>query len=502
MHVTEDKAAVKVNILVVDDIKANIFTMETVLSEVGEVYSAESGNEALSLMLRYHFALAILDIHMPGMNGFELAQLMQGNEKTDHIPIIFVTAMEQAQHDICEGYQFGAADFLLKPFNLDILVRKVMVFAQLDQQKQLLKEKNQQLHSYQLHLQELVEERTEELRKTTVSRDYVDNILRSMIDTLIVVNAKGLVQTVNQASLSLIGYEHDQIIGLPIDKIIDNIHFEELACQQQMSGIEQIYVTKEGKPIPMLFSCSVMRDSAGVLQGIVCVAQDLSERKKAEAQQTSLREKEILLREIHHRVKNNMTVVSSLLELQSAYLHSEDDVVLFKESQYRIHAMALIHEKLYQSKSIAEVDMRSYIEDLVGSLLSCYSGIGSQISVKQEIADISLGIDTASPCGLILNELLTNSLKYAFVGRSAGVIEIHCHWLEDGRLLLAVRDDGIGLPADFDISQSKSLGLQLVVDLIELQLAGEYTLRRHPGCEWVLKFKEIYYKPRLGPVNK
>lgn len=222
-------------------------------------------------------------------------------------------------------------------------------------------------------------------------------------------------------------------------------------------------------------------------------------QKEAAKTEDSLKEKEMLLREIHHRVKNNMQVMSSLLRLQSRNIKDERTLEMVRESQNRIKVMALIHEKLYRSKDFANVEFNDYIKDLVNDLFVSYKVSASNVELKMDIDTISLGIDTAIPCGLIINELVSNSLKYAFPKGKDGEIRISLHRLSelDSDLFeLIVCDNGVGIPQDLDISKVESLGLRLITNLAENQLQGKVEINRDKGTKFKITFKEAKYKKR------
>ena len=219
--------------------------------------------------------------------------------------------------------------------------------------------------------------------------------------------------------------------------------------------------------------------------------QEITERKRAEKQiKLSLQEKEVLLKEIHHRVKNNLQVVESLLRLQSKYTKNEHAVRMFRESQNRIRSMALIHEKLYQSIDLAKINFVDYIQSLVASLFRSYSINSTAINPTIDVADIFFSIDTAIPCGLIINELVANSLKYAFPESKQGQIHICLRSKDENKFILIVSDNGIGFPKDLDFRNTKSLGLQLVTSLTE-QLGAIIELHSHSGTEFRLTFTDV-----------
>ncbi|TAN39436.1 MAG: sensor histidine kinase, partial [Nitrospirae bacterium] len=216
----------------------------------------------------------------------------------------------------------------------------------------------------------------------------------------------------------------------------------------------------------------------------------------------SLSEKELLLHEIHHRVKNNMQVITSLLDLQLGYLENKDPRELFSDIKNRIRTMSLVHEKLYLAKDLSHVDFSDYIATLVSNLYK-FNNLGQdRIALRLDIEDISLGIDTAIPCGLIVNELITNALKYAFPGERTGEIQVRLRVLEaasdaGAEYELTVSDNGVGIPESLDLNQVKSLGLYLVTTLARHQLQGTVQLNRTGGTGFVISFRELKGRKRV-----
>jgi two-component sensor histidine kinase/sensor domain CHASE-containing protein len=203
----------------------------------------------------------------------------------------------------------------------------------------------------------------------------------------------------------------------------------------------------------------------------------------------SIQEKEVLLREIHHRVKNNMQIVSSLLKLQSQNIEDKKYRDIFIDSQNRIQAMALIHQKLYQSESIAQINFKEYIDGIVSNIFESY-GQKSNIIFDINIENIHIKIDYAVPCGLIINELVTNSFKYAFPDGRQGKIKISVKSNDNDMIQISISDNGIGIPKDMDIRNTKSLGLKLITGLAENQLHGEIILKRERGTEFQINFRQ------------
>jgi len=218
-------------------------------------------------------------------------------------------------------------------------------------------------------------------------------------------------------------------------------------------------------------------------------AEERAERKRAEKQlKESLKEKEILLREIHHRVKNNMQVISSLLILQEELSKDEKVIEMLKDSQNRIMSMALIHEKLYRSENLSKIDLKEYIDDLVSGLFQSYGISDDEVTLNINVENFSLGIDSAIPCGLIINELVSNSLKHAFPDGRSGEIKIFIRSTNE-MIELVIGDNGVGIPKDVDLRKTKSLGLHIVNVLVEKQLHGEIALNREKGTEFRIEFR-------------
>jgi len=202
----------------------------------------------------------------------------------------------------------------------------------------------------------------------------------------------------------------------------------------------------------------------------------------------SLKEKEVLLREIHHRVKNNLQVVSSLLDMQARRARTEDSIDVLTESKNRINAMALIHAQLYESRDLAEINMKGFVNKLLLQLLQSYPVEDTEITKTVSVADYPVPISLAVPVGLIVNELLSNALKHAFVGRKEGKIEVNLTASEEGRINLTVSDDGVGLPDGFDIDKTGTLGLRLIKILTEDQLHGTLEIISEKGATFNIEF--------------
>ncbi len=230
---------------------------------------------------------------------------------------------------------------------------------------------------------------------------------------------------------------------------------------------------------------------------MLSLEKEVAEHKRTEeALQVSLREKEALLQEVHHRVKNNMQVVSSLLNLQVRHTTDEECRAILREGQSRIRSMSLVHEQLYQSQDLSNVDLAGYIRKLVTNLFILYRPDATNIRMETELEELRLDINSAIPFGLILNELLSNALRHAFPGDRPGLIRIRLRRRPTGAVELRIEDDGVGLPEGLDYRRAESLGLQ-IVNLLVGQLDAALEVDGTKGTAVTLIFKELAYKQRF-----
>jgi PAS domain S-box-containing protein len=242
---------------------------------------------------------------------------------------------------------------------------------------------------------------------------------------------------------------------------------------------------RDGTEFPVEISLSPLVTEQGVL--VMSIVRDITDRRRAEEQiQASLREKEALLREIHHRVKNNLQVTSSLLRLQAGTIEDPQTREVFAGTQDRIRSMALVHEKLYQSTNLSRIDFAEYITALADLLFKSYAVDPSLIRFAVEGEEVFLNIDTAVPCGLIVNEILSNALKHAFPGGRGGEIIVALQQT-NGACVLTIRDNGIGLKPDSENAPVRTLGLQLVRGLVQ-QIEGAIEVRRDGGTVFSISF--------------
>ncbi len=251
----------------------------------------------------------------------------------------------------------------------------------------------------------------------------------------------------------------------------------------------EVSFSVNGKMIWMEIFFNPIYDSEGNVTELSLVAHDITEKKNTEKEIVeSLKEKEVLLKEIHHRVKNNLQVISSILNLQSSFVKDTRTLEILEESRNRIRSMAIIHENLYQTTNFSSINFSDYLMNLTGNLISSYRIHSGYIELRTDMDKVELILDQAIPCGLLVNELITNALKYAFPNDASGEIFVGLKE-KNGRILLEIRDNGVGLPKEFDILSSDTLGLQLVTTLVE-QLDGEIKFDSSKGIKYLITFEK------------
>ena len=322
------------------------------------------------------------------------------------------------------------------------------------------------------------------------SPDLLSRIFDIAEDAIISIDQDHQIVMFNQGAEKVFGFRADEVLGQPLDMLLPRRFAESHRGDVSSFGQSPMAARrmgergriagrrKDGTEFPADASISKV-DLDGVRIYSV-ILRDMTEHVAAEQRiKAALLEKEVLLKEIHHRVKNNLQVVSSLLSLQSRGVQDEATRQMFKESQNRVQSMALIHEQLYQSKSLSELDFPAYVKQLVSRLFQSHQISSSRIELVTKVDDVQLGVEIAIPCGLIINELVTNALKHAFPADCGGKIEIELTQGEDG-LTLCVRDNGVGIPEEIGLRNSETLGLRLVRSLV-MQLEGKARIQRSGG---------------------
>ncbi len=363
--------------------------------------------------------------------------------------------------------------------------------------------------------QALQRRRSEEALR--LSNIYNRSLIEASLDPLVTIGPDGKITDVNGATELVTGYSRNELIGTDISD-----YFTE--PEKARTGYQQVFIHgevrdypleirhKDGNITPVLYNASVYKDEAGKVTGIFAAARDITERKKAEEFMANL--ETVRLKEIHHRIKNNLQVISSLLDLQAEKFNNreclEDSEVLeaFRKSQDRVVSIALIHEELYEGEGTDTLNFSLYLQKLVENFFQTYRFGNTHISLDMDLEEkVLFDMDTAVPLGIIVNELVSNSLKHAFPGRDKGEIRIKLCREKVGERInrreesktevckstsytLTISDNGLGIPESVNIENSDTLGIQLVTILVD-QLDGELELKKDSGTEFVIRFTVV-----------
>jgi PAS domain S-box-containing protein len=397
---------------------------------------------------------------------------------------LFKNVNENKEHHQCE-LELLRQD---KPFPVLMEIRKVS-------------DTKSKFRSFFLTVVDIIElKKAEEALKK--SEEKYRLLLENLQEGIWLIDKDSNTSYVNQSMADMLGYTVGEMQGKHLFEFMDErgveIAKEKLADRRR--GLKQQhdfeFKGKDGKRIYATLSATPIKDNLGNYQGALAGVIDISLRKKAEKEiKSSLEEKEVLLSEIHHRVNNNMQIISSLLNLQKQYVEDDKARKVLIETQNRVKSMAMIHEKLYQSIDLAHIEMADYIESLVKELFYSYAIEIGRINPILEIDDITLNLETAVPCGLLISELISNSLKHTFPEPNEGEIRVSLKKIHN-RYKLTVSDNGVRLPDGDDFLKADSLGLQLINNLAS-QIESEIELEMGQRTEFKIVFKELDYKKRL-----
>jgi PAS domain S-box-containing protein len=337
------------------------------------------------------------------------------------------------------------------------------------------------------------------------SEHFLQDILQTEPECVKLLAPDDSVIMMNPAGLSMIEADSlEQVKGLPVSSLIAPEHrqaFQDLTKETfngRSGTLEFELIGLKGRRLWLETHAVPFRNAKGEVFASLGVTRDITPRRKAEDRlRSALGEKDVLLKEIHHRVKNNLQVVASMLGLQARDIRDRESRLLFEESRQRIETMSLIHEKLYRSRDLAGIDFGEYVDDLISQLLTFNAGGSERITLETDIRGISLDIGSAIPCGLIVNELVSNALRHAFADGRGGSLVIRMHALDDGRITLTVGDNGVGIPEGLDFRNTKTLGLQLVISLVG-QLNGMISLDGTSGTTFTIEFRGEKNMKRRG----
>lgn len=453
--------------------------------------TAENGRIGLEMFESEGADLVLVDLRMPEMDGLEV--LSRITKMSPETPILMVSGTGMIK-DAVEALRIGAWDYLFKPIE-DFSVLIHAVTSNLEKAR-LIRENRK----YQEELESLVAQQTVELKNTNKrlreERNYAKNIIQNSPSLICGIDGNGITTFINPTIKKVTGYGEEELIGFnwwelfypgkeqsQVKRLFDRF------CKGEVSGYEMTLTCKNGAKKTILWSSFTRRDPDDNIFEIIGFGIDITDRKKAEEQiRRDLEEKEVLLKEIHHRVKNNMNIVKSLLTLQSRKIESKGQAVAaLTESCNRIYTMALIHDQLYKSENLLQIDMKTYIDIMTHRLKMSHSN-KKDIQITLKVEGVYLDIHFAIPCGLILNELITNAFKHAFAGKPKGLIRISFQLLKNKSYKLTVGDNGVGLPQDIDIKNSQTLGLELINILCD-QIHGKLEIKRKKGTTFIIRFQ-------------
>ncbi len=327
------------------------------------------------------------------------------------------------------------------------------------------------------------------------NQKYIRLLIDSSLDMIFACDETGKITEFNTAAQNIFGYTPEEVMGKQISmlyadkKLSDRIG--DLIYQDGNFTGEAEHIKKDKVTFPAFVSAALLKNEKGETIGTMSISRDITSIKEAEdLLKKSVHEKEILLKEIHHRVKNNMQVISSILKLQSAYVKDKKTIELLDECRNRIASMAFIHATLYMKKDFANINFAEYVSNIAGNLQQSYVSSDKKILLRLDVPDFNMHIDDAIPCGLIINELLSNAFKYAFAKKKKGTVGISVK-VKKENIILAIWDDGIGFPKTVDYKKTESLGLQLVSALSE-QVGGKLKMEteKDKGTRFIIAFRK------------
>ncbi|MFZ2071390.1 MAG: response regulator [Halobacteriota archaeon] len=470
-------------IMVADDKVVIAAQLEELLTSLGYevVGKAYSGESAVEKARRLRPDLILMDIAIPGkIDGINAAETI----KTElDIPVIFLTAyaddkfVERAKNVAPFGY-------ILKPFQGNEIKAAI------------------ELALYRKDSERRLRKQAEEVLRESEERFRI--LFEAMAEGVILIAPGGQIVQVNPAAERILGFKRSEIEGCNyVGLEWEIIHLNGTPMPpEEMPGIRAMNEKRPVKDAVMGVkrsndliswlnaSATPLINEGPRLMGVICTFEDITRSKRVEEEtKASLREKDMLLKEIHHRIKNNLQIVSSLLDMHSLRTYDPQTVDLLNEVRSKIHAMALVHSQLYQSDRLTQVNMGSYIHELVAHLSHVYENRNKSVTSDIEHSGVYLSITQAISCALVLHELVSNVFKHAFEGRQRGLIKISMRESANDKVSIRVEDDGVGMPEEIDVYKTDTMGLKLVRNLVLEQLRGNIQINRNKGTKIFIDFK-------------
>ena len=480
------------NIALVDSLKRAYRPYSSLVTEILEIdRESEFGDEAYNLTIEPYFRntlFPILNQLRENSNDFVDLQLEDVEQRAEQTvaKIIFITISGFLLSLILAFLVYRS---IAGPLNTLTSAAKEIGDGKLDQRIDL--RSKDELGKLAATFNKM----TENLSNSMVSRSYVNNIIQSMGDMLVVSSNSGEVLMSNKAVYEKLDYSKGDLEDVKTWKLFQKDDHDALKqmFDEGKAGLdtnETVVLTKDGEEIPVIYSHSMVKDEISGTDNHVFVISDISGQKETERKiSESLREKNVLLSEIHHRVKNNLAVISGLLNMQMYNLENEGAQKALQQSQLRIHSIALVHEKLYQNETFADIQITDFVKELAGAISDAFEMPDKEISLNYEMEPLRLDINQAIPFSLLVNECLVNAYKHAFKEQKSGEISITLT-KNGANVDVEIADNGIGLPAGFDMEKESSLGLTLIRTLVnQLKGTGEYKSdKESTGTKFLLRF--------------
>jgi len=338
---------------------------------------------------------------------------------------------------------------------------------------------------------------------------FQNTILDNISDAVFTFDKNNVITSWIKSAEKLYGWKANEVIGMDFTAVLktesDPDDLQRLFKILDETGellVEVVHYSKENIKIIVEVHVITIKDDNGSFTGYLSVNRDITHRRQVEWESSlslkaALKEKDVLLKELYHRTRNNMTVINSLIGLQRDSACDDSVKTVLEDIKNRILAISLVHKKLYESNNLSKIDLKSYISDLTEHLMYSYSDTDKNITLINNLENIIVLIDTAIPLGMIINEIITNSLKHAFPNKSKGEISVNLHRPEDDIIELMVSDNGIGIPKGVNINDVGTVGGQLIYALAEQQLEGTLSLNNNNGVSYSLRFRDNNYEERV-----